>query len=592
MISTLLIAAILAAPPEAPVGGPTAYELQHVGRALARAKLQPDMNPMGKTVSFIRAVRFPVMVDFEALPTFPNAVHVVTNEDVVLREVLLEPGQRFDPKALAESVRNLRGMSIFSVVIALPVKGEKPDEVGILLVTRDLWSLRLESAYQFTGGVLDKLLLQLTERNAAGRNKRISARFFLEPLTMSTGGIYVDPRVAGERLMVTAVADARFSRLTDAYDGHRASLGFARPFYDLSQPWGFYLSGRFDDYIARQGQRGAVLAYEGPEGGFLPRVWSNRLIDVEGTLRAQMGSDYILRLGVGAGVLWRDADPVTETGLDGVSQADRDAFIDDVLPPALHWVYPVLTAKFFSNRYQGLRNLSRYGLTEDLRLGPQLSGTMRIPNRAFGADENTISLSGHLLWRETYLGDGVIEGAVGAYTRYQFDDERRVDTLLLVRARGATPSVGIGRIVARGDWTLRRDQETEELMFLGGDNALRGYPSQAFFDVGGDRLRGNVEYRSRPGQWFSFYGGWVLFYDIGALYGGDTPSGLRQNVGVGVRVLMPQANRTAYRLDFAVPTDGSGFMINITGGSGQAVPITPADDSLFQGGVGGLTNQP
>ena len=144
----------------------------------------------------------------------------------------------------------------------------------------------------------------------------------------------------------------------------------------------------------------------------------------------------------------------------------------------------------------------------------------------------------------------------------------------------------------RCDWTVRRDLETEELMFLGGDNALRGYPSQAFFDVTGDRVRGNLEYRSQPGQWSSFYGGWVFFYDIGALYGGETPSGLRQNVGLGFRTLMPQANRTAYRIDLAMPTDGSGFMLNLTGGSGQAVPITPADDSHFQSGIGGLLNQP
>ena len=264
-------------------------------------------------------------------------------------------------------------------------------------------------------------------------------------------------------LLPSVAADARFSRATDAYDGHRASLTLSRPFYDLKQPWGFLLSSRFDDYVARRGQRGEILAYEAPDGGLVPRVWSNRLIDVEGLFRTQMGSDYILRLSGGGGVLWRDADPVRETRLDDVSAADQQAFKREVLPQPLHWVYPVLTANVFANRYQGFRNLSSYGLTEDMRLGPQMAATVRFPNRLLGAEENTVSLSGHVLWRESYLGDGVMEAAAGAYTRYQFDEERRIDTLFLARLRGATPTTRLGRLVARGDWTVRRDQETQEL---------------------------------------------------------------------------------------------------------------------------------
>ena len=392
--------------------------------------------------------------------------------------------------------------------------------------------------------------------------------------------------------MITAVADARFSRATGNYDGHRASLGLARPFYDLDQRWGFTVGGRFDDYISRQGQRGKVLEFEAADGSRIPRVWSYRLVDVEADLQAQMGSDYVLRLAGGVGVLWRDADPAAETELDAASPAARAAFEDTVLPKSLHWIYPVLSVKLFANRFQGFRNLSSYGLTEDLRLGPQLGLVVRAPNTVFGAEEDVVSLSGHALWREAYAGDGVVEVAAGAYSRRQFDTDQWVDATLLTRFRAATPSTRLGRLVLRGDWLVRRDQETEGLLFLGGDNALRGYPSQAFFDVRGDRLRGNVELRSVPGKWMSFYGGWVAFYDVGVLYGGDTPSGVRQDVGVGLRLLMPQANRTAYRLDFAVPTDGSGFMISVTGGSGQAVPITPADDRAFLGGVGGLANQP
>ena len=89
--------------------------------------------------------------------------------------------------------------------------------------------------------------------------------------------------------------------------------------------------------------------------------------------------------------------------------------------------------------------------------------------------------------------------------------------------------------------------------------------------------------------------GMVGFYDAGVLFGGlPLETGLRQSVGVGLRLVVPQASSRAYRLDFGVPTDGTGFMVTITGETNQAVPITPSEDYLFVNGtsVGGLYSQP
>ena len=74
------------------------------------------------TVEFIRIHRFPVMVDFEQLPLFPNHIHVLTKPKLIEREVLLKKGQEFSSTAIAETVRNLRSLGIFAVVAALPVR--------------------------------------------------------------------------------------------------------------------------------------------------------------------------------------------------------------------------------------------------------------------------------------------------------------------------------------------------------------------------------------------------------------------------------------------------------------------------------------
>jgi len=63
-------------------------------------------------------------------------------------------------------------------------------------------------------------------------------------------------------------------------------------------------------------------------------------------------------------------------------------------------------------------------------------------------------------------------------------------------------------------------------------------------------------------------------------------------VGLGARVLFPQFNREVFRVDLGVPVDGSGFTVNFTAGSSQAVPLTPEEDRLYDSFTGGFANQP
>ena len=63
-------------------------------------------------------------------------------------------------------------------------------------------------------------------------------------------------------------------------------------------------------------------------------------------------------------------------------------------------------------------------------------------------------------------------------------------------------------------------------------------------------------------------------------------------MGVGLRGLLPQFNREVFRLDLGVPIDGSGFSVTLSGGTGQAVPLTNREDLQFDSTVGNLYNQP
>ena len=146
----------------------TAYESLHVEQACLSEGCTVTVPSVGEPIRFIRIHRFPVFVDFEAFYTFPNAIRIMTRPEVIRREIIPKVGDVWDHDLVSETRRNLQGLSIFSVVALAPVKDSKTQEFGLLVVTRDLWSLRLEGNFQFTGGHVDRISTQLAERNLAG----------------------------------------------------------------------------------------------------------------------------------------------------------------------------------------------------------------------------------------------------------------------------------------------------------------------------------------------------------------------------------------------------------------------------------------
>ena len=209
----------------------TDYEHAHVYRQLQERGWQVDPKPIGKRVAFVEVYRYEVFVPFEALPLFPNKIHALSTEPFIRREIVLKKGAVFSQSDLNESVRNLRRLGVFSLVAAVPVLTEDPNTVGVFLVTRDLWSLRLESSFQLTGGVLDRLQSQLTERNLFGRGIQALVRYNMQPLFVSTGALFNNRRVMGKPYTLQVSTDAFFERKSGDYEGYNVSVYGARPIF-------------------------------------------------------------------------------------------------------------------------------------------------------------------------------------------------------------------------------------------------------------------------------------------------------------------------------------------------------------------------
>lgn len=591
-----LIAALLglsgaALADEAAAVKPLSFEAKHVVKALSSLGRVPDRTPEGKIISEIQYVRYEVFVEDEPFFTFPNALHWLTREVVIQREMLVQPGDDYSPERLLETARNLRSLGIFQLVAVVPVVSENQGSVDLVVITRDLWSLRLEWNLQFNGDVLDQLLVQITERNLFGRNVRATIRSVLQPITLTLGEVFVDRRFLGEPLTLEQTADIFINRDTNDFEGYDAFLAVSRPFFNLAQRWGFRVPVRAQKRVARQTQAGVVATYDDPDtpqDDAIPRVWDSTYVSTSAVARLQISGAFNQRISAGMGFAHRGVELH-----EPVPAGSLAAFERDVLPRALTQVYPVIGWAGFETRYRTYENLSSYGVSEDVRLGPVLSATLTAPLEALGSTVDAVELYGSAGWTLDFANDGLLELGIGAEARYE--GGAWINQQLLTKARFASPSFSVGRLVARVDWLTQREDTTNTLVALGGSNGLRGYPSGIFQATGADRVRGNLEARSAPVVWSYFHGGLVAFYDVGDVYAGRErdPFVLKQTVGLGVRGLLPQFNREVFRLDLGVPVDGTtGFMLRLSGGTGQSVPLTAREDAQFDASVGGLALQP
>src|SRR3990172_9383182 len=168
-----VLAAAQVAPSLAPPPGPapetrrfrySAYEQSSIDGALAALGLSRDGDAEGKLVESIHAVRLEVIEERDPAPRFLNAFHALSRSYIVDREVLLRPGEVYRQTLADETRRNLASLPQFSLVLVVPAAGSAPDKVRIVVIAKDVWSIRLNWDISFSNDGLESLTLDPTER--------------------------------------------------------------------------------------------------------------------------------------------------------------------------------------------------------------------------------------------------------------------------------------------------------------------------------------------------------------------------------------------------------------------------------------------
>ncbi|HEY6077714.1 MAG TPA: hypothetical protein VIW29_02865, partial [Polyangiaceae bacterium] len=198
-----------------------------------------DPAPHGKRIESVEVVRPPVFDDDDPVPDFVNWFHSRSREQVIRRELLFQAGDRYDDAAVQETLRNLQYIPQFGVVVITALRGSEPGQVRMLVIVRDVWSLRLNYDLQGRPTSLDYFLLSLSEDNFLGTRTRAGVVFTLQPDRYSIGGMVAYPRIAGSKLDGLMSVGAYINRDSGEPEGSYGSLSVRRDLLALRDRWSF-----------------------------------------------------------------------------------------------------------------------------------------------------------------------------------------------------------------------------------------------------------------------------------------------------------------------------------------------------------------
>jgi hypothetical protein len=536
-------------------------------RLTQRAMKARGLTPMtyeearGKRVEAIHIATEEPLTPEDPWPDWGNAFHVTSQEFVIRREILFQEGEPFDPSLAAESARNLRGPIVLTVALVLPMRGATPDGVQVLVVTKDVWSLRTNTDFLFVGDTLNYFYLSLTENNLLGLHKQTGLTSLLEQDTLTLGAFYADPRLLGSRLTTGQSASVVFNRDSGVAEGFYVGGSLAQPLFSLRTPLAWSLGASASRAISRSFQGDALLGLSDPgTGEVLPLVYRASAWQVSGSVTRSFGVQQKRNATLG----YRLSQQEARFGEDDADRASYDpeavAWLEGRILPRSERVSQLFVRyQFFKADFLALRDVESFALPEDLRLGPFLEIGVGHAEPLLGSDARFESFDASWAWRgEVPFGENpsrasdLVSVGLGYSSRIQDGD--LLDNEASASLKNHSPVFLGGRLVWRllltHRWNLRGAPSG-----LGGNAGLRGFDSAAF--LARSYLRSNVEWRTLPTELWTFHLGAVAFYDAASLSeAGDWSDRTQaQSVGLGLRLLNPASNRIVTRVDWGFPVE-------------------------------------
>jgi len=520
-------------------------------------------------VEGVDVITLDVFEDRDPLPAIvtpiANWFHRTSRRYVIEREVLLAPGERWQQALVDETARNLRGLDQLSLVLCVPLRGSAPGRVRLLVVTKDVWSLRLNSNYRFADGRLQYLLLQPSEENLLGTHQQILGNFVLDPATISVGGSYIVPRIAGSRIRASASASAVVNRDTGRAEGTYGSFSYGQPLYSTRATWAWGASLSWDQEIVRRFIAGLPTDFDpstnlcaipvtdagtlGPPNGKRCQ-YKRDTVSGSFSVTRSFGATFKHELTFGVSASRKQFRTLD---LSALTPDQQQAYVAAFMPVSDNQTGPFVEYRDYSARYFDVLDYDSLGLTENVQRGHDVTLRVTPVLRALASTRNFVAVSASASYTLP-LGDGFVRAAVSSDT--ELTTSGIPDGSWSAGLRVVTPRFGHGRLVFATSFLDRYNNYLNAKTKLGGESRLRGYPTEMF--IGKDYVVANLEYRSDPIEIAAVQLGFVLFADAGDAFDTWSQMRLKQSAGFGLRGVFPQLQRSAMRVDLGFPlTEGA-----------------------------------
>lgn len=450
-----------------------------------------------------------------------NRLHIPTRPWVVRQLLLIAPGEPVTARRVYQATRRLRQQVYLRSADIVPVACQD-GTVTTRVQISDAWTLRLNARFSHAGDA-SQFRFNVEDTDVFGSGRRVGVG---HQQTLERSENYVEfasPALAGTSWELAT----QYARLSD---GRRVMWSMARPFRLDTTPW----SGSVD----LLDQQLDLNFYErGARTWQLPSRERNYAVQWQ---RLIYGSgDTVFRLGLAArrARYSYSAPQLVKVGRLPAPTADERTLAG--IGPGFN---------LHQDRYASFSNVQSVGRVEDHNLGWDVSGSLLYDSAALGATDDgpALAINATRGWQPTPDVLILAQGSFGG--RRRGGQWRNADLRMAATAYGQVSSWQT--LVAHADYASLTHPDPENRLYVGGFQALRGYPN--FYASGSRRLRLTVADRlvSPTVMFNTFQLGYVVFVDAARVGGGPTPgwSPWYATAGAGLRVgnLRGAYNRVLY----------------------------------------------
>ncbi len=459
-----------------------------------------------------------------------NRFHIITQKNVIKREVLLSINEPYSEQLAEETARILRQRFVlYDAWIEKELYDS--DKLLVRVVTIDQWSLSAGVEFRLEGDE-KRYKIGAREKNFFGLNRLISFYHISQTTDENyVEGSFIETRLFGKKLK------GLFSFSTNPKDKFRAIL-LERPYFDLQQQFGFGLvtkknKGRIDNYI-----NDSLTSQTFYKGSYTEVVALYRVGSY--TRKFLFTTNYIYNYEVS------DTEELLSAIDDSTYHLGQVGF------------------EFSDFDFKKLYNIDGFNYTEDFNSGLVFKIEYAY---AYTNHQSKLYNKASFSLRKNYITEDQLFVLNAKYVNW-YNSTIELREFSGLNFKYFNQSIDDVTFALNLDYRADLNRDGFNLLNLGGKSGLRG--ADEFLLTGDQRIVLNSEVRILPKfSIASFSFGGVLFGDFGNIIQDDKEFRISEtyaSFGIGLRAAFDKSSKNILRLDFAYSRQ-NGWQFSL--GSGQ-----------------------